>query len=175
MTFFKHKQCLLPVSKNFKGELYVKEQLRQECEKPKCNTLKVQYELNLEFRSHKKCDEIPDLEGKLEARLNMATQGDGNGRGLHRGRFRWISSVGEIRGRMRGITNAGTHRLDNCENCDRRGHLEGQLFGKFVDGPYKGCRIRSAYVMEYDSGQSGQDTGVHGALEGVVVCPCKHE
>ncbi len=51
--------------------------------------------------------------------------------------------------------------------------MEGQLEGKIVDGRHKGCRVRASYVINYDPGVQGQDTGVWGTLEGVVVCRCK--
>ena len=80
-----------------------------------------------------------------------------------------------IRGRMKGITNAGTHRkpLDACEQCDQRGHMEGRLDGKIVRGKLKGCRISASYVINYDPGAAGQDTSVIGTIEGVAICPCK--
>ena len=174
MNFFERNFCLTPLSKDAKGELKVKKQDRSKCEKPGCETLKVAYELNLEVFTHKDCDKVPNLDGKFSARLQMATNQDGHGRGMHRGRYRWLSNNGDlIEGRMRGITNAGTHR--DCEKCDRRGHMEGVLGGKIVEGKHKGCRVRASYVINYDPGTQGQDTAVSGAIEGVVVCMCEHD
>ena len=176
MAFYPDKLCLTPVSKDTKGELKVRKQKRDKCKKPLCATLKVRYRLNLKLYSHQQCDKIPRLDGTFRANLDMATQTDGHGRGFHEGLFKWASSGGNVEGRMRGTTNAGTHRrppLDDCEPCNVRGHMEGQLEGRIVNGPHKGCRVRASYVINYDPGVQGQDTGVWGTLEGVVVCPCK--
>ena len=178
MANFKDKFCLTPGSKDTKGELKVVKQKRTKCKRSRCITLKVRYRLGLRLFSHQQCDKIPDLDGSLRASLEMATQADGHGRGFHEGRFQWTSSMGNIDGRMRGITNAGTHRrppLSDCESCNERGHMEGQLLGRFVTGSNKGCRVRASYVINYDPGVQGQDTGVWGTLEGVVVCPCKRD
>jgi hypothetical protein len=51
--------------------------------------------------------------------------------------------------------------------------MEGQLEGRLVNGRYKGCRVRASYVVNYDPGVAGQDTGVWGTIEGVTVCRCK--
>ncbi len=178
MAIYKDRYCLTPTSKNTTGELKVVKQKRTKCRKPRCATLKVRYRLGLRLSTHQQCDKVPDLDGSLRARLDMATQTDGHGRGFHEGRFQWNSNAGNIEGRMRGITNAGTHRLpplSDCDLCNERGHMEGQLLGRFVTGPNKGCRVRASYVINYDPGVGGQDTGVWGTLEGVVVCRCKRD
>jgi len=175
MARFKDKFCLTPVSKDVKGDLKVRKQARQKCKKPRCATLKARYRLDLELVSHKPCDKVPKLDGRFRANLAMATQNDGHGRGLHRGRFRWASAFGNVQGRMRGITNAGTHRppVGDCEPCNISGHMEGQLVGRIVSGRYKGCYIRASYVINYDPGTQAQDTGVWGTIEGVLICRCK--
>ena len=135
--------------------------------------LKVSYQLKLKLSSHD-CDKLPGLNGRLSARLRMATDNDGHGRGFHFAKYRWETQSGHvIEGRMRGITNAGTHR--DCERCDRRGHMSGVLGGKIVEGEHKGCRVRASYVINYDPGVKGQDTAVTAAVEGVTVCRCKDE
>lgn len=136
MAVYQDKVCLVPVSKDTKGELKVRKEKREKCKKPPCITLKVRYRLNLKLSSHRQCDKVPRLNGSFRANLDMATQTDGHGRGFHEGRFQWASAGGNIEGRMRGITNAGTHRrppLDDCEPCNVRGHMEGQLEGKILD------------------------------------------
>ena len=178
MAFYRDRYCLVPVSKDTKGELKVRRQKRYRCKKPRCVTLKVGYRLRLTLSSHQRCDKVPRLDGAFRANLNLATQTDGHGRGFHEGRFKWASNAGTVVGRMRGTTNAGTHRgplLDNCEACNVQGHLEGQLEGRIADGRLKGCLVRASYVINYDPGLRGQDTGVWGTLEGVVVCPCKDD
>ena len=174
MEFFERKICLTQLSKNAKGELKVNKQDRQKCEKSQCITLKALYDLNLELVSHKDCDKLPGLDGRLIARLRVATDNDGHGRGFHMARYRWETRSGEvIEGRMRGITNAGSHR--ECEKCDVLGHMEGVLGGRIVEGKRKGCRVRASYVIEYDPGQGAQDTAVRAAFEGVMVCRCEKD
>jgi len=176
MAFYRDQFCLKPVSKDVKGELKVRRQKTYKCKKPRCATLKVGYRLALKVTSHPPCDKFRRLDGRLRAALRVATQNDGHGRGFHVGRFRWDSPAGTVIGQMRGITNAGTHRrppLDDCEPCNIRGHKEGQLIGRFVDGRYKGCRVHASYVLNYDPGQAGQNTGAWGTIEGVTICKCK--
>lgn len=172
------ESCLVPVSMDTKGELKVRKQESKTCG-PGCITLKVRYRLGLAMTSNNtnECNNISDQPGELRANLNMATKNDGHGRGFHEGRFRWATSAGNVVGRMRGITNAGTHRrppddtpIDDCELCNVQGHMEGQLEGRIVDGPHKGCRVRASYVINYDPGVAGQDTGVWGTLESVFAC-----
>lgn len=129
MNFFERKICLRQLSKDAKGELNVKKQDRQKCKQSRCVTLKALYELKIKIVSHKDCDKLPGLDGRFVARLRVATDNDGNGRGFHWAKYRWETRSGEvIVGRMRGITNAGSHR--KCEKCDVRGHMEGVLGGQ---------------------------------------------
>ncbi len=171
MAFFKRNVCLTPLSKNGQGKMAVRKQNRTKCERLECVTLKVGYVMDIDLVSHD-CDKLPGLDGRLSARLRMATDNDGQGRGFHFAKYQWTTQAGDvIVGRMRGITNAATHR--ECERCDKRGHLEGVLGGKIIEGKHKGCRVRASYVLDYDPGVEGQDSGNRMALEGVMVCPCK--
>ncbi len=171
MSIFERKVCLRELSKNGKGEIKVKKQQRQRCKDSKCITLKALYALGMDVVGHK-CDKLPGLDGKFQARLRVATKNDGHGRGFHIARYKWKTRSGEvIVGRMRGITNAGSHR--ECEKCDVRGHMEGVLNGRIIEGKRKGCRVRASYVLQYDPGQAAQNTAVQVALEGVMVCRCK--
>ena len=172
MKFFDRKICLRALSKNAKGEIKVKKQKRLKCKESKCATLKALYALRMKVVSHKPCDKLPGLDGRFEARLRVATKDDGHGRGFHMAKYRWETRSGEvIVGRMRGITNASSQR--DCQKCDVRGHMEGVLGGKIVEGKRKGCRVRASYVIKYDPGQAAQNTAIRVAIEGVMVCRCK--
>lgn len=176
MNVYKDSYCLTPVSKNAKGALKVVKQKRDACKKPRCATLKVNYRLELKLLSHKPCDKLKKLDGKLRANISMATLSDGRGRGFHEGRYTWKSPAGTVTGSMRGTTNDGTHRrppLPNCEPCNKKGHMEGVMWGKFVDGARKGCEFRASYAINYDPGTKGQNTAAQGTIEGVSICPCK--
>lgn len=176
MALYKDKFCLVPVSKNAKGALKVRAQKKDKCRKPRCTTLKVRYRLDMKLMSHRPCDKMPGLDGKFQANLDVATRTDGRGRGVHDGTFKWASRAGDITGRMRGTTNAGTHRkppLGRCEPCNVKGRMQGVLDGRIVSGRYKGCRIRASYAMRYDPGRAGQNTAMVATLEGAVLCPCK--
>ena len=176
MALYNDRYCLTPVSKNAKGALTVRTQKRDKCKKPPCVTLKVRYRLDMKLSSHKPCDRMPALDGKFQAKLDVATRTDGRGRGIHEGTFQWASKAGNISGAMRGTTNAGTHRkppLPGCEPCNPKGHMEGVLEGRIVSGRYKGCRIRASYAMNYDAGRAGQNTAMVATLEGAVIRPCK--
>ena len=176
MALYNDPVCLSAVSKDAKGELKVTKQQRQTCKKPKCQTLKVRYRLRLRIKSHKPCDKNKRLDGSLEARLVVATDKDGHGRGIHDGRFLWLGAgATKVSGRMQGTTNNGTHRnpLMKCERCDARGHMEGVLNGRIIGGPLKGCRVTASYMINYDPGKAGQNTSAVGTIEGVVICKCK--
>ena len=173
MNIFKKNFCLTQISKNGQGKMSPRKQKITTCEKSDCVTLKVGYVMEVDLSSHD-CDKLPGLDGSLSARLRMATDANGQGRGFHFARYRWSTQAGDvIVGRMRGITNAGTHR--ECEKCDKQGHLEGVLNGKVIEGEHKGCRVRASYVIDYDSGVEPQDSANRMAIEGVLLCPCKDE
>jgi hypothetical protein len=103
--------------------------------------------------------------------------GDGNGRGMHSGEFRWQSSIGLIMGRLAGITNAGTHRPPVFKECQRchDAVMEGQFQGVVCRAP----RIRRLSALRglpnpYRSGQRGSArSGVRGTVEGVLITPCR--
>ena len=153
MVSFESRVCLSAVSKDgVEGELKVERDEPQKCPERDCLTLKVVYELRLSLRSHRECDQHPELDGDLRATLVVATDKDGLGRGIHEGGFEWTSGGSVIKGRMHGITNAGTHRapVANCEPCDQKGHLEGTLESETIaDGDLAGCSITASYVLDY--------------------------
>jgi len=167
--------CMQPVSKDLRGEFSVERQEKQECEKPYCVTLKGWLTFNVDVTPHDPCDVVPAFDGTIEGELVFAYINDGTGRGYHLGRFKWAGSASTLIGRMSGVTNAGTHRApaQDCEPCDRGGHMEGRLDAVVVDGEHQGCRVLATYVIEFDSGSKVQSTAVYGTLEGVSICPCE--
>ncbi|HEY8505326.1 MAG TPA: hypothetical protein VIL46_12140 [Gemmataceae bacterium] len=175
---FEEKVCLAAVSKNLKGDLSDRKREEQKCQKPECVTLKILYRLRVEVRGQRPCD-TPEsqklLDGRLEAELVAAFDKDGTGRGTHAGNFKWGGAGSTVAGRMSGVTNAGTHRdpLMECERCDARGHMEGELEGVVVDGAHKGCRVTGTYVIQFDPSKGGTGSAVQGTLEANLICPCR--
>lgn len=175
--------CLEPVSKNMRGKLELLNRERQECEEPKCLTLKTDHLLRLEVRSHEPCDsELGQrLDGRLLVRelVHALTDGTGLGRGPHTGAFIWVGSGIEIQGTMSGMTNVGTHRepvFEPCQECHNPGVMEGRLCGRITRSQQPeliGCRVAAAYRIKFDPSEGFQDTEVEGTLEGVVVCGCE--
>ncbi|MGH1493405.1 MAG: hypothetical protein ACRBK7_29075 [Acidimicrobiales bacterium] len=180
---WKERLCLEPVSKNMKGRLELLNRERQECEKPKCLTLKTDHLLRLEVESNEPCDsEIgKELDGRLAIRelVHALHDGTGLGRGPHTGQFVWVGNSIEVRGEMSGMTNVGTHRepvFDPCQKCHNPGVMEGRLCGRITRSKYPeliGCRVVAAYRLRFDPSEGFQDTQVEGTLEGVVVCTCE--
>ena len=86
--------------------------------------------------------------------------GDGTGRGMHSGEFRWQSSIGLIMGRLAGITNAGTHRppvFNECQRC-RDAVMEGQFQGTVCrprSPEFSDCQVFGAYRLRIDPGRDG--------------------
>ena len=179
-ALYRRPICLENVSKNLSGELNRLTGRRQECEEPKCLTLKTVHTLRLEVRSHDCDSEVGKrLDGDLIVpRLVHAMDTDGNGRGLHTGSFLWDGDGIDVEGELSGMTNLGTHRrpvFDDCQRCDERGVMEGRLCGRIVDAKRKeliGCRVVGAHRIRFDHSNSFQDTAVRGTVEGLVVCPC---
>ena len=175
--YYKEKICMLPVSKNLRGEIDLSDRDLQKCRRPACETLKAVHALKLEIRTHRPCDAVAvrRLDGKLDGKLVFAFIEDGNHRGYHVARFEWSSASSELLGRMSGITNAGTHRdpLMHCERCDDRGQMEGRLDAVVVKGDHKGCRVLASYMIDFDPSSGAISTAVEGTLEGVLICDCK--
>lgn len=179
---WERRVCLEPVSKNLRGELKLLDRERQECEEPRCLTLKTDHLLKLEVESHEPCDSELGrlLDGTLVVRrlIHALANGTGEGRGLHTGEFRWTGADVRIAGQLSGMTNVGTHRqppLDPCQECHAPGYMEGRLCGSIVqarDQRLVGCQVTAAYRLLFDPSEGFQDTGVRGTLEGLVVCAC---
>lgn len=174
--------CLLPISKNLRGELDLCLSERQECHEPDCLTYKTDHLLRLEVHGFDDCDGEASacLDGRFLVRnLVHALIEDGYGRGPHTGDFVWRGDCMIVVGEMSGMTNVGTHRepvFGPCQVCNERGVLEGRLVGRVVRAQDKrliGCCVTAVYRIKFDPSEGFQDTGVEGTLEGVIVCPCE--
>lgn len=176
-AYYKEPICMVPVSKNLRGEFDLADRDLQKCKLPKCETLKALHEMKLEVRSNRPCDSVAArrLDGTLAGRLLFAFIENGNQRGYHKAKIEWSGQNSVLVGQMSGITNAGTHRdpLRPCERCDERGHMEGCLDAVVVKGDHKGCRLLATYVIEFDPSTGSISTAVEGTLEGVLICDCK--
>jgi hypothetical protein len=174
---YEERMCMQVVSKDLRGQFYVKEQEMQECKSPACVTLKARLKFNAKVTPHSPCDARASraFDGTIEGELLFAHIDSGEGRGYHLGRFEWAGADSALIGRMSGVTNAGTHRSPAapCEPCDQRGHMEGRLDAIVVDGKYQRCRVLATYVINYDTSDKAQDTAIIGTLEGVLICPCE--
>lgn len=179
---WERRVCLEPVSKNLRGELRLLDGERQECEEPRCLTLKTDHLLKLEVHSHEPCDSELGrlLDGVLVVRrlVHALADGTGLGRGLHTGEFQWAGAGVRVAGRLSGMTNVGTHRqppFDPCQECRAPGYMEGRLCGRIEraeDGRLVGCQVTAAYRLLFEASEGFQDSGVRGTLEGLVVCSC---
>ncbi len=173
---YKEPICMLPVSKNFRGEFHLADRDLQKCKKVKCETLKALHEMKLEVRTNRPCDSVAArrLDGTIAGRLLFAFIENGNQRGYHKAKIEWNGNSSVLVGQMSGMTNAGTHRdpLKPCERCDERGHMEGRLDAVVVKGDHKGCRLLATYAIEFDPSTGSTSTAVEGTLEGVLICDC---
>jgi hypothetical protein len=173
--------CLSDVSKNLKGELKLAESEREACRRLDCITLETVHRLQLEVSSHD-CDSRAGslLDGRIGIGelVHKFRDGDGNNRGVHEGAFRWRAPDLLVTGRLKGVTNVGTHRrpaFDDCQTCKDRGVMEGMMLGHIVRSRHErllGCEVRAAYRLRFDPSESGGSGGVVGTLEGSIVCDC---
>jgi len=179
-ALLRKRLCVHNVSKDVRGELAPIVSKIEKCAKPECRTLKTGHGLKVEVLGHD-CDSGLGklLDGTLVVkRLVTAFEEDGLHHGVHAGDFVWKSKGGLIKGRMSGITNAGTHRepvFKPCERCDERGVLTGRLCGEVVDanvGELKESKVVAIYKIRFDPSEKGGEGAVHGTLEGMVICPC---
>jgi hypothetical protein len=174
---YEERICMKAVSKDLKGQFFVKEQEVQDCRRPPCETLKARLHFEARVTPHHPCDAVASriLDGSIDGELVFAHIENGYGRGFHVGRFTWSGAEATLVGRMSGMTNAGTHRSPAapCEPCDRRGHMEGRLDAVVVDGKCEGCRVLATYVIDYDTSYRAQNTAIVGTLEGVLIHPCR--
>jgi hypothetical protein len=173
--------CLDEVSKDLKGELDLLDAEERVCERWDCKTLVVQHLLRIEVMSHR-CDSAlgAALDGMLLSRDLTTVYADGSGlrRGLHAGSFLWRTGIGILQGRLRGLTNEGTHRepaFRACQECDQVGVMEGRLCGRLVrakDPELVGLQVSAAYRISFDASEQGGRGGVAGTIEGVLVRSC---
>jgi hypothetical protein len=181
-VLLKERLCVHNVSKDMRGDLDLNVSEHEKCAEPECLTLKTVHRFKVELRRHD-CDS--NLGGLLDGtlvieRLVTAFERDGLQRGVHAGDFEWFTQGGLVRGRMSGITNAGTHRepvFDPCERCHQPGVLTGRLCGEVVEaqvGELRECKVVATYKVRFDPSEKGGDGGVYGTLEGMVICPCRH-
>lgn len=180
-VLLKERLCVHNVSKDARGDLVLNSSEHEKCAEPECVTLKTVHRFKVELRSHD-CDSPlgQRLEGTLVAeRFVTAFENDGLQRGVHAGDFEWfINGGGLVRGRLSGITNAGTHRapvFDARERCHQPGVLTGRLCGEVVDAPIgelRECKVVAIYKVRFDPSEKGGEGGVYGTVEGMVICPC---
>lgn len=178
----KLRACLEPLSKNAEGELKLLDSERYECKEDKCVTLTTEHVLQLDVKGHKPCDsKVGKLfDGNFIVRqlASVMSNGDGEGRGMHAGDFRWRGSDLVVEGSIAGMTNEGTHRepvFGDCQKCDDPGYMEGRLVGKVTrsrDDKLLGCEVTAAYRFRFDPSKGFQSTGITGTFEGLVVSPC---
>lgn len=177
-TMLRRQVCLTSLSRNLEGELGDPDNERRECRKLDCVTLTSVQSLILKLADAEECDQLPVLDGAIEVRdLVHVFDGDGNGRGMHSGEFRWQSSIGLIMGRLAGITNAGTHRAPvfrECQRC-RDAVMEGQFHGTVCrprSPEFADCQLFGAYRLRIDPRQDGLPAqGVRGTWKGCSSPP----
>lgn len=183
-ALYQRPVCLLPISKDLRGDVDLFMADVQECDPSECQTYKTDHVLRLEVHGHEECDgqAAACLNGRLLVRhLVHALIDNGHGRGPHTGDFTWKGDCMVVVGEMSGMTNVGTHRtpvFDPCQTCDETGVLEGRLVGRVVKAEDKrlvGCCVTAVYRIKFDPSDSFQDTGVEGTLEGVIVCGCRND
>lgn len=176
--------CLRSVSKDVKGELTRLDLDHRKCETEagSCATLVTDHLLRARLESHEPCDDRrPNTDGELVVRRLVTTfrDDDGHNRGVHAGEFRWRSKGLVIEGRLRGMTNVGTHRrpaFDDCQECHSPGMMEGVLCGRIVkarDRGLVGDQVTASYRFRFDPSKEFQDTAFTGTIEGVVIHDCE--
>ncbi len=172
--------CMSELSKDVKGELRPAEEILQKCSDRDCVTLATVHELVLDasgFRCDSKLGSL--LDGQITTKIiSKFIDGDGERRGVHEGEFRWTGKGGLVTGTLQGVTNLGTHRepvFGDCQHCDDRGVMEGQLIGtitKAMNRSLRRCEVRAAYRLRFDHTKGGGDGLVVGVLEGAILCDC---
>jgi hypothetical protein len=177
--------CLHAASKDAKGDLRPLERKDDECPPERCHTLKTIHLLYLGVDPsgpEQGCDsqESAALNGRFYVRdlAHVFTDGDPTRRGFHAGTFRWIGNAATATGRVSGISNAGTHRKDPFEPCQRC-HAPrvdgGPLLRHDQPGgrrPLVGCQLIGTYRFRMEPSAFEQGGSVVGTLEGLIVCAC---
>jgi hypothetical protein len=172
-----HTWCLLRVSKDLRGDYRLEEQESRSCAGPGCRSLVTTHTVRFEVAPGE-CDEVPELDGLLEAApfCNVFEDANPFDRAVHSAEVRWApSGGGAVVGTMTGLTNAGTHRPPaavRCEECSSFAHLEGRLCAT-IDGVQRlgGCELVAVYCLS--ARPNGWNGRLEGTLEGVVVRPCE--
>ncbi|HEV3000632.1 MAG TPA: hypothetical protein VGW75_07825 [Solirubrobacteraceae bacterium] len=171
--------CVEPISKNLTGALDLVESALERCEKLECESLETYHRFRFEVGGHDCDSEIGRLlDGLLHGTLvHKFAEGKGTMRGVHEGSWRLRGAV-LAAGRLRGITNAGTHRepaFEPCQKCHHPGVMEGILYGKVRRADtsrFVGCEIRAAYRIAFEADEQGGGGDARGTLEGGLLCPC---
>lgn len=181
-TVLRTNICLSAISKNAKGELGNPRAVQQKCAKPQCRTLKTVQTFKVEVSPNRPCDSplAKALNGTFVVNRFVSAYegGDGNRRGIHTGDFEWHGAAAVAKGRMSGVTNAGTHRqpvFDACQRCDAHGFMEGRFCGVVTeprDPALKDCSVQGTYRFRFDPGASGGHGAIQGTFEGSIVCTC---
>lgn len=182
-TVLRTNICLQAISKNARGELGPPRAVQQKCARPQCRTLKTVQTFKVEVSPNPPCDSplATALNGTFVVRrfVSAYQDGDGNRRGIHTGDFEWIGAAATAKGRMSGISNAGTHRkpvFDACQRCDAHGFMEGRFCGEIIEarGPaLVGCSVQGTYRFRFDPGAGGGSGAIQGTFEGSIVCRCQ--
>jgi hypothetical protein len=173
-------ECIYSFSKTMSGKATILKKEKNNCEEPKCISLKIMQDIVLGVRSNSECDseKAKTLDGNLIMRLIQGLIDTGEGRGAHHGSFRWAGTSDTfVIGQLRGITNAGTHHkpLKECEKCNIKGHMEGQLNGTVYNTKDIGImdRLLATYAFEFKTGVEFRMDMLQGTIEGVIISLCK--
>jgi hypothetical protein len=172
-------ECIYPFSKTMSGKYRILKKEEDKCEEFRCISLKIMQTLEFSVWSHSECDseKAKDFDGNLKMRLIQGLISNGEGRGAHHGLFRLDGNSDRyVSGCLQGITNAGTHHrpLHECESCDIKGHMEGQLNGIIYNKKDVRTmdRLLATYALEFKTGLEFQMDGLRGTIEGVIISDC---
>ena len=182
---YETKVCLSAVSKDVRGDLRLLEDRPEECPEEDCRTLKTIHLLYLEaVPGTGDCDSLGDtLNGRLYTKdlIHAFTNADSTQRGVHAGTFQWVGQGARATGSLSGISNAGTHRaepFDPCQRCHEPGWMEGRLCGSIEQATNQrlvGCQLIGSYRLRLEGGFADPSAAVRGTVEGLVICDCDNQ